>query len=120
MPLRFRSYLPAITWFVFITVLFLLPGQDLPDEDWFHKVYLDKWVHSGFFCALMVLMFVPLYTRGKLLKKNVNILSAAAILYGVLIEFIQLLWIPNRSFDVLDMCFDALGVAIAWWWVRKK
>jgi VanZ family protein len=123
MLIRTRSFFPAILWLTIITVLFLLPGSDFPDEDWFHKVYLDKWVHSGFFFLLVDLFQRPLLIRKTSPAKWMAFVTTAAVFYGIAIEFIQKWWISGRSFDVLDMVFDSIGAIAAYWagrqWLKK-
>lgn len=115
MRIRTRSFLPAAIWFAYITVLFLLPGSDLPDEDWFHKVYLDKWVHSGFFFLQVYLTELPFIAR-KVKNSSTwfRYILVCTVVYGILIEFIQKFWIPGRSFDVMDMIFDSIGAIAAY------
>jgi VanZ family protein len=123
MFIRTRSFVPAIIWFVFITILFVLPGSDFPDEDWFHKIYLDKWVHSGFFFLLVYLFEMPFIQRAVSASKWLARITAAAILYGIAIEFIQKWWVPGRSFDVIDMIFDSIGSIAAFYYgkrIRRK
>jgi VanZ family protein len=119
MPIRINSFIPAILWFIFISVLFFLPGSELPDEDWFHKVYLDKWVHSGFFFLLVYLVCLPIILRSPSAIVWINQTVVAAICYGVVVEFIQKWWVPGRSFDVLDMLFDSIGALAAGWLGRR-
>jgi VanZ family protein len=123
MFIRTRSFVPAIIWFVFITILFVLPGSDFPDEDWFHKIYLDKWVHSGFFFLLVYLFEMPFILEDASASKWLVRITAAAILYGIAIEFIQKWWVPGRSFDVIDMIFDSIGSIAAFYYgkrIRRK
>jgi VanZ family protein len=120
MPILTKSFLPAVLWFILITILFVLPGSEFPEEDWFHKVYLDKWVHSGFFFLLVYLFAVPLISRG--INNSAEWLSRImllAIVYGIIIEFIQKWWIPGRSFDVTDMIFDGIGAFAGWLWAKR-
>jgi hypothetical protein len=115
MPSRTKSFLPAVLWFILITILFVLPGSEFPEEDWFHRVYLDKWVHSGFFFLLVYLFAVPLIGRGiNNSAKWLFRITMLAIVYGIIIEFIQKWWIPGRSFDVTDMIFDSIGASAGW------
>jgi VanZ family protein len=104
-------FIPAVSWLAFITYLFLLPGAELTKETWFEKVYLDKWVHTGFFCVLIYLFYIPLRnkTRGRLLK-----LVFFGLLYGITIEFLQRFYTADRSFDLADILFDSIGCMIAW------
>jgi VanZ family protein len=96
----------AIGWLILISILFFLPGSTLPKENWFDKIYIDKWVHVGLFAVLIFLW------RSSF-NWDINgynlLLLLAAVLYGFLVEVIQLNWIPNRSFDMYDVLSDASG-----------
>lgn len=105
----FRSKWLAIGWFVFISVLFFLPGSALPQEGWLKQIYFDKWVHTGFF-ALLVFLWLSAFHNGS--KYFTPFLLTAIALYAVLVEIIQKEWIPNRSFDVYDIIADITGAVL--------
>lgn len=105
----------AVLYFIFISVMFCLPGSVLPQETWLSKIYFDKWVHIGFFAVLLLLWLWSLMPD----KKGVLWLLAAAILYGITVEFVQDRFIPNRSFDLTDWAADITGSFIGiWFWHR--
>lgn len=116
----FRSKGLAIAWFLIMCTLFFLPGSALPQEDWLNKIYFDKWVHVGLFAVLIFLWrsaFDPNFN-------NYNwFLIFSAVLYGLLVEFIQRQWVANRSFDLYDVVADGTGSIIGlvvWLRVYKK
>lgn len=100
-----------ILWLV-ATVLMVLPAEELPEVDiW------DKAKHSGAFFALMALAWLGY-------RQQFAALTLAGLLigYGVGIECIQY-FIPSRSFSVLDMVADAIGVfpvLCAAMWLKKN
>src|SRR5215472_11086552 len=49
------SLLLAIAWFVVTTILLTLPGSAFPKENWFDKIWLDKWIHIALFGMLAFL-----------------------------------------------------------------
>lgn len=104
-------FIPGVAWMVFITYLFLLPGTDLPYETWYEKVYLDKWVHTGFFFILVYLFYIPLRNRK---RPNLIKIAIAAVAYGIVIELVQKYGTTDRSFDIIDIVFDALGCIMAY------
>src|SRR5688572_19969003 len=108
MMLRF---LPGIGWFIIITILFVLPGNEFPEETWFEKIYLDKWIHSLFFFVLLYLFYTPLRDQESKWLKRITI---CGIFYGVLIEIIQQYFASGRSFDLIDIVFDAIGCIAAY------
>jgi hypothetical protein len=109
------SLIAAIGWFIISIVLLTLPGTAFPQENWFDKIWLDKWIHIGMFGLLaalwcIVLHFLKNSTPEKL--KTVFITTGIACLaYGIVMEFVQKFFIPYRSFDVGDIIADAVGSA---------
>ena len=102
----FRLKPVAIGWLILISILFFLPGSALPKENWFDKIYIDKWVHVGLFA---VLIFLWRSSFNWDINSYNLFLLLAAVLYGFLVEVVQLNWIPNRSFDMYDVLSDASG-----------
>lgn len=100
------TYRPAIAWLLVLTVLLLLPGSNFPDENWFHKIYLDKWVHVVFFFMLVILFVLPAKRRR---LRDALWLIAAAVMYGIAIEFAQGYLVPGRSFEFADIVSDTAG-----------
>jgi hypothetical protein len=116
----FRYRTVAITWLLIMSVLFFLPGSALPKENWLDLIYFDKIVHIGLFAVLIFLWrssFILDFNNYNLL------LLFLALLYGLLVEFIQLMWVPNRSFDLYDVLSDMTGSVLGlfvWLRVYKK
>ncbi len=109
-------FLPAIVFFAFITVLFCLPGNEFPTGRLFTIPQLDKAVHISFFTTLCLLFNFPLKKRlisVAKIKQWFWIISLSGIAYGTAIEFIQKNWIPNRSFELLDIVADSTGCLLA-------
>jgi len=116
----FRSRWLAACWLLIMTVLFVLPGSSFPEEHWFDKVYFDKWVHVGLFA---VLLFLWRSSFTATMRSYTIILLCSAFFYGLAIEIIQGLWIPNRSADIFDVMADMTGSLLGilvWQGVYKK
>jgi len=116
----FRLKPVAIGWLILISILFFLPGSALPKENWFDKIYIDKWVHVGLFA---VLIFLWRSSFNWDINSYNLLLLLAAVLYGFLVEVVQLNWIPNRSFDMYDVLSDASGSIVGllvWLGVYRK
>ncbi len=106
-----KKFIPAIVWFIVVTTLFLIPGSEFPQEDWFEKIYLDKLVHIVFIFLLVYLFYYPLRHQ----QYNwLLLLVCAGILYGISIEFIQKYWVKGRSFELADIVCDIVGCALAY------
>ena len=116
--IRYRLF--AIAYLILISILFLLPGSSLPKENWFKTIYLDKWIHVTLFAILIFLWLkaFPGYS-----SRLYILLLVSAILYGILIELSQELFVVNRSMDVFDILADTAGVIAGSWYVglsKKK
>ena len=119
----FTKFVPGIIWFFVVLILIILPGSDFPKvENWYHKWYVDKWIHAGIFGLLAFLFMYPFVKaipdRNMVLRvcKNIAILT---MLWGFATECIQLM-VPGRSFDIVDGLADAMGAFLAYLYFRKK
>jgi VanZ family protein len=117
--INLRTFWPAIGMFVLATLLFCIPGDKLPTEDWLGDIGFDKLVHVGLFAALVSLWGLPFIarsTRDDAAQRNLTRMLAYVVLlsvgYGIAIEFIQGAFIPNRSYSLADMVADALGCGL--------
>jgi len=110
----------ALTWLLFISVLFFLPGSALPQGDLFDFPYFDKVVHFVFFAVLVFSWRFYFDTD----RKFTWLLFFLAFCYGMGVEVIQHYFIANRSFDLWDVLADMTGaVAGLLFWTgryRKK
>lgn len=105
LPLRQCSF--WLLWTI-ATALMLLPASELPTVNiW------DKAEHAMTFAALMALVW-PAYQH----RFAAQILALYLVGYGIAIECIQH-FIPSRSFSVLDMVADSIGVAVIFLLLRR-
>ncbi len=120
--INIKSFWPAIVWLGLSTIAFCLPGKALPDEDWFGVIQLDKWIHIGLFSVMIALWCLPfLGSRSPEHVANLLIyISVAWLGYGVVMEFVQHYFIPNRSFDIGDIAADAIGCLVGFLFVKKQ
>lgn len=99
-------------WLMLTTFLLTLPGSAFPRETILSKIHFDKIAHVGVF-AVLVWLFCRAYHQKKLpskkLEKTFLAVTGSAVLYGVLMEFVQKNYIPNRSFDEGDLIADTAG-----------
>ena len=123
---RILRFSPAIFWFLFSFYLLTLPGSSLPKYNWFDKIHGDKFVHIGMFATLVILFLFPLRSQWRFPSfiKPALIVAFAALAYGIVMEFVQQNFIPNRSFDLLDIAADGVGsflpVALYFLFYRNK
>jgi VanZ family protein len=89
-----------------------LPGSSIPRNSFLTWVHADKWVHIGMFGLLCILFCLPFKNSSvksvSRLKWFVGI-ALLAVIYGVIMEFVQKYWIPNRSFELADIFADSAG-----------
>lgn len=119
-----KKFIPGVAWFFLVLVLLCLPGSDLPKvEDWFNKIYFDKWVHVGLFTILAFLFMYPFIRSSLTIEEKWHYMIRIAIatsLWGLTTEFIQKYFIPGRSFDLFDWSADSLGALIALLFARYR
>ena len=116
------SLIPGIIWFIISTILFTLPGSSLPQEDWLDKIWFDKWVHIGLFCVMVFLFGWGILKKiddPKKTKRGFVSLALVCFAYGIMIEFVQDNFIPNRSFDYGDIIADFVGCFAGYWLIIK-
>ena len=107
----------AIAWTVLIQVLLCLPGSTIPTGGLFNIPNLDKIVHcvlfggfTGFWCYYFFLGGKPSAS----LKIIFFVVYLLAVADGIIMEFVQRDYIPNRSFDLADIVADILACSIAY------
>lgn len=109
--------------FTLLTILLMcLPGSMVPGTGIFSLKHLDKIVHVFLF-GMNVLFWGWHYaaTRndGKKLKVLFITTSLAMITLGIIMEYVQMYFIPNRSFDGYDIVADIIGAGLAGAWLLR-
>ena len=115
-----RKFILPIAALIFFTILFCLPGSAFPKDDWLSKISFDKFVHIGIFTVLLFLWTRALQAYS---LASYIIFIIVAVLYGLLIEFVQDRLVTNRSWDMGDVVADFAGSIIgvvAWNWYKKN
>lgn len=111
-----KLYMP-LAWTIFIQVLFCLPGSTLPSTEGFAIPNVDKIVHVIFFGTLVGL-WCFYFSRKAYTPLKLRIVFFCVFLFasinGIAIEYIQLYFIPNRSFDNTDIIADILSSGIGY------
>jgi VanZ family protein len=106
-----------VAWWLIVTAFLIIPGSDLPKEDWFDKIYLDKWIHIFFFAVLVYLFYRPFKT----LSFNWALpIAFFCLAYGIAMEFVQKYWVIDRSFDIWDIVSDGVGCAAAYFYCSYR
>lgn len=48
------------------------------------------------------------------------LIAIASLCYGIVMEFVQKYFIPNRSLEIADMVADGTGSLLAYWFVYRR
>jgi len=101
----------AVLWTLLIATSCLLPSAVFNTYSWSSLLAVDKVAHVVLY-AIFILLWGLSIKRVKGEMKTRIILFFTAILFGVIIEFIQSAMSVGRSFEVDDMIANAIGCAI--------
>ena len=103
--LKHKYKILAVSYTLWLTAVSLTPlkGLQLPS---FH--FADKIVHF-FLYFFLVLFWLLAYPELKFKKLQLFVL---AVLLGVVIEFLQEFYVPNRTGDVFDALANTLGALV--------
>jgi VanZ family protein len=115
-------FLPIIAWLIISTILLTLPGSAFPQEDWFDKIWFDKWIHIGMFGIMAFLLCWAFYKKGTPATKLFRYFILAGIIclaYGIIMEFVQKYYVAHRSFDPGDIVSDGIGSIAGVWFSRR-
>ena len=116
-----KRLIPAIVWSGIIFFLSFLPGNALPKEDWFDKIYFDKIVHATLYFILFFLIIYGIKPVNSITQKQIVVASLVCIVQGILIEFVQgSSIIQNRSFDMFDIVANCVGVGFGILFIKNK
>lgn len=103
--LQLRKLWLAAGWFLVLLIIYL---SLRPDGPLLPPSISDKLQHVIAY-GMLAYWFVCLYARMPVRAAY----AAGFVLLGVALEFIQA-WTGYRSFELIDMAADALGVAAGW------
>jgi uncharacterized membrane protein YhaH (DUF805 family) len=105
-----------VSWTLLTIILLCLPGSTIPSQGFFATPGIDKVVHVALFGGIVFFWAFNLYFRRlEELKwrKTIFLLTFFSIALGIVLEFLQLYYIPNRSFDGYDIIADSAGALAA-------
>ncbi|HUQ66476.1 MAG TPA: VanZ family protein [Flavitalea sp.] len=99
-----------------------MPGSLVPATGIFALKNIDKLVHVLLFGMNVLFWGWHYQTSGKE-SGSLRIIFIAAtalmITLGIVMEYVQLYFIPNRSFDGNDIVADIIGSVLAGLWLLK-
>lgn len=109
---KIKYYVPAIVWALFILIVCLVSPRHIPKVEW-QFISPDKAVHFGLFFIQTLLIVFAFYKRKQLRFKIMLITTISVILYGMLMELLQMVMRLGRSADWDDVLANALGAVFA-------
>ncbi|HUX53702.1 MAG TPA: VanZ family protein [Williamwhitmania sp.] len=111
-----KYFWKSIVWGLFILIICGIPGDELSKFKIVTVPYLDKVVHLTLYYIFTIFLYSAFNHRNDELKKNAKPFlygSLIALFYGIAIELLQLYVFSHRSFELLDIAANALGVFAA-------
>ena len=105
----FRYNYQGIAWAFFILVLCGLPGSQFEKSKLMHA---DAVIHLFLYAVLFFLLsvgFIKQTTFHQLKRSTLRKVFVITVVYGVLVEFLQGTVFIERSVEVSDMVFNAMG-----------
>jgi glycopeptide antibiotics resistance protein len=114
----YQKYIPGIAWFLLTLTAIGIPGKDLPKfGEWYNQISFDKLIHSFLFGMLAVFFMLPVAFSDKTSKQKKQWyfkIALAAAIWGFTAEVIQKYFIPGRSYDIVDVLANTVGVIAAY------
>jgi VanZ family protein len=116
-------FIPGIIWFFVVLITIIIPRNDIPKgSEWLDLILdFDKMIHAVMFGILALLFMYPFFhaelTEIKK-KKIVLLIAVLTCAWGYITECIQL-YVPGRSYDLVDWTADSIGCLFAWLIARK-
>jgi len=107
----FKYYGPAILWALFILIMCSIKLGSISNSPLFSPGF-DKLVHCGFFFMMVTLICIGAVKHqlpSSLPFKYLLVITICVILYGGIIELLQLLLFTWRSGEWDDLFADSIG-----------
>lgn len=112
-------YKYTLVWLLFILIVSLFPfSLFLNTEEPQHFRHFDKLVHFFLYYLLSLFLLYEFCSSDKNQKTKFSQLfklCCFGIIYGILMEVMQLISILERSFSVYDIIFDIIGSLTGLW-----
>ncbi len=111
--LRHYALFLVVFYIISITILSLINLDNLPEIGSGHD---DKLYHATAYFVFVILSFNYLKKIG--VKKAVPIAMIFSVFYGIIIEVLQHALNTNRTFDVLDIAANTIGVILGYFIIQ--
>ena len=106
-----KYYVPAVLWAAVITYLSLTAASNLPEIDW-DFLAPDKVGHFTVYAILSIALLWGRKQQRHVLPITYLVVTAFCAIYGILMEYSQLLLTNDRMFEYPDMVANILGAVL--------
>lgn len=107
-----KRHINSILWAVIILILCSAPSSSFPSGKFFSIPHFDKVVHFGLYLVFALLMLLEL-PKGRVRPGSAAVRVLVAVVYGLLIELMQLLVFRGRGAEYQDFMANTLGAVSA-------
>jgi len=121
------GFIIPLLWTLLTVTLLCIPGSDLPKSGFFGSIdNFDKLIHLTLFGGTVLFWGTWSHLRfadDKRWFKSICGITLGVILLGIMMEYVQLYFVPNRDFDKADISADMAGAIAAFGYliiVRRK
>lgn len=109
----FRIITPLIIVVVSLTLLLLLPGDNINGSGWWSTYQIDKVMHVIAFSVLALVTSITLSKLRVLTDSNYQLMILTLVvgaIFGTILEFLQQELSVGRMAELLDIVADCVGV----------
>ncbi len=112
--MKFRYLLPAILWSLLILWVLSVPGSSFPKTPFLAIPHFDKLVHLGIFAVFTFLLGYGLSKQpARWCQKYVyTITLLLGVIYSMLTEVVQHIFLAERTGDFWDFIADVAGCLV--------
>ncbi len=111
-----KSFWKPVLWGITIIILSLMSGKDVKKINIFNFEHADKIIHFIMYFVFSYFLFESFLkyfkTKIKTYRKIVYVLTIS-VLFGIIMEILQIMLIVNRSGEVLDFIANTIGSILA-------
>lgn len=100
----------ALAYTLIISIAFLVPGRNIPSTE----LPIDKFVHVSIHAGLLCVWALYFFRKQKntIAVKTFFLVAISCLVYGIIIEALQEIFVASRHSDVLDLVANAVGLLL--------
>ena len=121
--MRLKRWLPFSLFFMFVAgiIIAIDLGRISGIVRWVGNLpFGDKWGHFMLIGTLAFLLNYALDGRMVKIAGQKILLGCSIVAVGITLEEVSQIWIPHRTFDLIDLAANYLGIGMAGWvWLRQ-